>query len=207
MFKGGQIWLTQSDWSQINRAVEPVSRCAEQRFIFVPYFTNRLIFFPLFIPLRRCLLTSPYFRVFPALRITLMWFSPSSLMSSSGTPILHLLLPPYSSIFFSSFTLFITSLHFLPPVPLSLHSTLLRSIPSCACGACEGHFSVRDGGRGWCSYMQLLRWITAGGWMDDKSRNMKSEKTEVGVGRGGGRISCNLCLHPDEDAFLLHVKP
>lgn len=54
------------------------------------------------------------------------------------------------------------------PPPLCLRLSLLP-----ARRAREGHLCVRDGGRGWCSYIQLLLWITGRGWMDDKSRSRK----------------------------------
>lgn len=64
--------------------------------------------------------------------------------------------------------LLITFRHFCPlqlhlptPVPLCLRLSLLP-----ARWAREGHLCVRDGGRGWCSYIQLLLWITGRGWMD-----------------------------------------
>lgn len=77
--------------------------------------------------------------------------------------------------------LLITFRHFCPlqlhlptPVPLCLRLSLLP-----ARWAREGHLCVRDGGRGWCRYIQLLLWITGRGWMDGWMIKAEAEKTEV----------------------------
>lgn len=58
------------------------------------------------------------------------------------------------------------------------------------CWASEGHFSVRDGGRGWCSYMQVLCLVTAGertnGRMDDNGVKWKQSGEKRRKGGWGG---------------------
>lgn len=98
--------------SQIDGAVEPLSRFAEQRFIFVPHLTIRLISFPLFIPL--CRLASRCFHV---------------ICSQSHSRII--LLPSFSikpPSFFFLFTSCIPALSFLSASVFPRHSASVHPI-------------------------------------------------------------------------------
>lgn len=104
-----------------------------------------------------CSLASPSFR--------------ASCFAHISLPFCHLF-PAYKSclpsLCYSSHFGTSVPLHPPHPPPLCLRLSLLP-----ARRAREGHLCVRDGGRGWCSYIQLLLWITGRGWMDDKSRSRK----------------------------------
>lgn len=152
------------------------SRCAEQGFICVSVLSFHLPFVPFF------------------METLLFLVHPSAIYTASPPP--HR--PP------SSLPIFDRDLnwpHLLPPLLLLFLSVPLFCLfhpPPCVL-LVKVILVWQTGGRGWCSYMQLLLWITDR-WMIWAAA-WKQSKTEG----EGDSISCDLCLHPDEDTTCVHA--
>lgn len=187
MFYWGKIEVMLSSWSQINRADKLLSTSVEWRFILAS--------------------------VLSILTLALSSSPSSSAHSAPVSPTSYTfcfcVLCSLQNIFFSLChdppTIYPPNIpHFLPH---SCFSACFLFIPLCfcrchlpACWASEGHFSVRDGGRGWCSYIHPLLRITAG-WRRDVLMIRMGIWKERYWKVGERQNSCDLCLHLDEDTL------